>query len=588
MPSNQEEFAIKPSHIFKHPAFLCALVLVICVAGAYPILNMSMDDDWSYVWSARMLANTGHIVYNGWAAPILGWQLYLGALFIKLFGFSFTAVRTSMLFVGVCTVVMIQRLLVRLGISEWNSSIASLTIALSPLFLLLSFSFMSDLPGLFCLTLCLYASVRAMQAQTDRAAIAWLLFAAASNLIFGTARQIAWLGVLVIVPSAAWWMRRRRGLITTGAIVWLFSFIAILACVNWFHHQPYSISEDMNSGLYNREALIASASGIVRGFLGACLLLSPILISFLAKYPLASRQARRRAAITSTIFLLALLFLILRHKPVYWLAPFFQNHVTVAGGLLGAPPPPVPTSLRIALTLVAFTGLIAFTLFLWNASTLKTRVLQTEIQLSPKALFTLLAPFTLGYLFLLATQETVYERYLLPLILVALILLLRLYQQKVADRLPAASLVIIAFLAAYGIATMHDLFAGDRARVVAAESIRAAGVPRTAIHAGLEYDAWTQLEIAGHVNNPRIRIPAGAFHPWTPPPTFTSECRFGFSSQTPAIVAQYLLSSGPTSCFTPSQFPPVRYTTWLPPHDRAIYIQSLMPDSDLLGSKIGH
>jgi hypothetical protein len=59
----------------------------------------------------------------------------------------------------------------------------------------------------------------------------------------------------------------------------------------------------------------------------------------------------------------------------------------------------------------------------------------------------------------------------------------------------------------------------------------------------------------------------------------TSEGRFGFSSHTPAIVAQYGLSSGPTGCFTPSQFPPVLYTTWLPPHDRVTYIQSLKENS---------
>lgn len=39
------------------PAFLCALVLLV------------MNDDWPYVQSARILAETGHIVYNGWGEP---------------------------------------------------------------------------------------------------------------------------------------------------------------------------------------------------------------------------------------------------------------------------------------------------------------------------------------------------------------------------------------------------------------------------------------------------------------------------------------------------------------------------------------
>lgn len=56
---------------------------------------MSLNDDWSYIWSARLLAETGHIQYNGWATAMLGWQLYLGALFIKIFGFSFSIVRIA-------------------------------------------------------------------------------------------------------------------------------------------------------------------------------------------------------------------------------------------------------------------------------------------------------------------------------------------------------------------------------------------------------------------------------------------------------------------------------------------------------------
>ncbi len=49
-----------------------------------------MNDDWSYMWSARVLAKTGCVVYNGWATAMLTWQLYWGALFVRLFGFLFS------------------------------------------------------------------------------------------------------------------------------------------------------------------------------------------------------------------------------------------------------------------------------------------------------------------------------------------------------------------------------------------------------------------------------------------------------------------------------------------------------------------
>ncbi len=117
-----------------------------------------------------MLAQTGHIVYNGWATAMLGWQLWLGALFAKLFGPSFTAIRASTLFVALLTDFLIQRTLVRAGVSSRNATIGTLAVALSPLFLPLALCFLTDFGGLFFIVLCLYACLRAVLAESDRAA----------------------------------------------------------------------------------------------------------------------------------------------------------------------------------------------------------------------------------------------------------------------------------------------------------------------------------------------------------------------------------------------------------------------------------
>ena len=115
-------------------AFLCALVLLICALATFPVAEIGINDDWSYVQSARVLAQTGHIVYNGWATAMLGWQLYLGALFAKLFGPSFTSIRASTLLIALFTAFLKQRTLVRAGINSRNATIGTLTLVLSPLF----------------------------------------------------------------------------------------------------------------------------------------------------------------------------------------------------------------------------------------------------------------------------------------------------------------------------------------------------------------------------------------------------------------------------------------------------------------------
>jgi hypothetical protein len=125
---------------------------------------------------------------------------------------------------------------------------------------------------------------------------------------------------------------------------------------------------------------------------------------------------------------------------------------------------------------------------------------------------------------------------------------------------------------------LHDQIAAHRARLAAANELRAAGVPRNQIRAGVEYDGWTQIEIAGHVNDPRIRIPAGSFHP-LPPSPYPPACAYWFDSWVPEIRTRYELSFDPSPCFPESQFAPLTFTTWLAPHQHTIYILKVQQPS---------
>jgi dolichyl-phosphate-mannose--protein O-mannosyl transferase len=130
--------------------------VLACELISRPYVNMGVADDWPYILSANLLAKTGHIVYNGWAAPILGWQLYVGAAMIKLFGFSFTSVRMGTLLVAMVMAFLLQRILVQANISDRNATLGTLALVLSPLYLMLSVTYMTDIYGLFAILVCLY------------------------------------------------------------------------------------------------------------------------------------------------------------------------------------------------------------------------------------------------------------------------------------------------------------------------------------------------------------------------------------------------------------------------------------------------
>src|SRR5262245_44866943 len=74
---------------------LCGALVCLSIAATGPVLEMALNDDWSYTYIARELATSGRLRYVGWASAMVGFQAWLAALVIKIFGFSFTAVRLT-------------------------------------------------------------------------------------------------------------------------------------------------------------------------------------------------------------------------------------------------------------------------------------------------------------------------------------------------------------------------------------------------------------------------------------------------------------------------------------------------------------
>ena len=271
--------------------------MLVCELLSRPYARMGVCDDWPYILMAQKLAATGQFAYNGWAAPMIGWQLYLGAAFVKMFGMSPTVVRMSTLLVAMVLAFLLQRTLVRANVSERNSTIATLAFVFSPLYLVLSVTFMTDIQGLFALVMCLYGCLRALQARTSSAAIGWLLFAVVTNAVFGTARQIAWLGILVMVPSTVWLLRSQRRVVIAGAAATAAGAVFIFICLQWLKHQPYNVPEHVLVGAFPIGHMTAE---MVRTFLDAPFLLLPIVALFL---PQVRRSRPRVLAVCSLVFL---------------------------------------------------------------------------------------------------------------------------------------------------------------------------------------------------------------------------------------------------------------------------------------------
>jgi hypothetical protein len=581
----------KPAHTARSPnllrnhALICSVALVVCALSARPFVEMGINDDFTYIRSALCLAQTGQIAYFGWGSVMLGWQLYLGALFIKLFGFSFTAVRFSGLLVAAATVYLLHRILVRCGISETNATMGTLTFALSPLFLPLAFSFMTDVPGLLSLLLCLYLCLRALQTATDIAALNWLILAAISNVLSGTVRQTSWLGVIVIVPSTLWLLRKRRVPWVKAALVWLISLLCIYLCIGWFQHQPHVDRISLIGNIEAQTPILYVIRNVYHFLISVPLFLLPVLVAFISPVWVKTRRSLLAVSVAITFLAAAVLagcYLYLHHPGLGWLAPWGSNYVTPQGLIdipdIGVRPTVLGPQVRIIVSFLVYAAVFACAACIASVPGSSRNLASTKNRaLTGRELAILLAPFTIAYLALLLPRGAVglmFDRYLLPLLVVALIIILRLYQERVAARLPAFSVVCLFIFAAYSVAALHDLYSMERARLAAANELLAAGISRTAFYGGIEYDGWTQIDSQGYVIAPDPNLsPEPQAAPLSGPPS--NSCDYGLASSYPSIQPDYALSFDVLSCDGRSRFAPLPYRTWLPPFSGFIYIQAV-------------
>jgi hypothetical protein len=567
-------------------ALFCAIAVLVCALISRPFTTIGICDDGPYILMAQTLATTGHVVYNGWAAAMIVLQLYLGAAFIKLFGFSFTTVRMSTLLVAAITAFVLQRTMVRANISERNATIGTLALVLSPLYLMLSVTFMSDITGLFAIVICLYGCLRALQSTADRSGIAWLCFAVVTNALFGTSRQIAWLGILIMVPSTLWLLKTRRRVLLAGSVVTLAGAVFILACMQWLKRQPYIIPVPLRVSHFP----IAHAIGQLGLLLfDIPFFLLPIMVLFL---PAIRRSSPRAVGILSTLFLGCLFLVIYSHHPRDNFSSLLEPTGGGPGSWIGvhgtveifaqqrAAPLYLNHGAQILLTIISFGSLIGLIVSLLNFQKTQ-RDEGSSSDISWQQLGILFAPFSLAYILLLisaaATTYLLYDRYALGLLVLVLVCLVRYYQERIHPRLPSPSLLLVLLMAIYGIAVTHNTFSLYRARAALAAELRANGIPDTSVDNGWEYNLDVELQNANYINHNLIAVPANAYI--QPPPPPANQCPMFWQDRTPHIHPLYGVSFNPGTCYGVAPFAPVHYSRWPYRTPGTLYVVRYTPTS---------
>ena len=554
---------------------LCVALYLAAIAVANPVLEMGTIDDWSYTHIAREFADTGRIGYNGWASAMLIPQILWSAVFLKLFGFSFLAVRLSTIVLGVFLIPVLYFLGRESGLDPPFALFGTLLCALSPLFLPIAASFMSDVPGFFLFALCFYAGVRCWNATTTKACAGWALLVALTGELSGLDRQPYWIAPLSFLPVIAWIQRGKKGAAPWLGIAWLATVLTTAYFELWLQAKPYSASDHSLDWwkryslrfIANHELFLLLDLGLTAG-----LVLLPLLIGYVK--PGFRAVTRRNAAIVlAGVAAAGAVAVKLPHHAV----PSLGNVLTEYGILgarvaaLGVRPMilrPGPRELLTVLVLLACAGCA---MALWKLRSPGLEQLR-QCPIVPSLILGLVfTAIWLPAVLFRSLGTPAWDRYLISFFPLVAIPLLRFYQTHIGTVVSRLSWAVLTVFAVYGVATTHDAFAAGRARLTAARALEQAGIPRTEISGGFEYDGWTQLETAGFVNDWKIDQPSGpsSFATCTGP----RAARPWFFYEMPVVRARYFVVYSRLPELDDAPAAPVGYTTWLPPGRRQILTQ---------------
>ena len=456
---------------------------VLVVAIVPPVRSFPMDDDWVY---ARSVQDLMHGIFRlpGAQAIALGHTGW-GVVFASIFGFSFSILSVSTLVMSATCVALFYLLLRRLQVNARYALLGTALLGCNPIFVYLSYSFMTDVTFLtYTLGACL-CFVIGVQNHSTR----WFWLGGALVALAYLTRQF---GILLVVAALLYlwmsggWSWRRAVAISvlpvSSAVVYML----------WERTQPTPLA-------------VYYASSVRRA-----------AMQDLAQYALDRAQT---LALVVAIPGLCLAPLLKLPRRVLWILPLFGYMVffqfrsfQVFGSAFPANGSIVDNSgyfsccnvapiwspsvwLIIGVLAAVVLSLYLIWLVEWVRDWLRTRSWRSSI--SDPAFIVYASGLLMGGSVIAVGLYApfFYDRYFLP-VLPALMLpvLRRLSAQDTAGEAHAIRYawrwLVLVPIAVFAVACQHDYLVRAATRWQGAQQLLASGIPADRIYAGFEWQGW--------------------------------------------------------------------------------------------------
>ncbi len=503
--------------IERQPPIVWALLAyVVAILLIAPWGNFPLNDDWCQAHLAKKLAETGRFRVDVPIAPSTVGQSLLAASFIRMFGFSHTLLRVLTMALGGAGLWLLSKLLSYAGVRRELQILALVTLAVSPLYLYLSLTFMTEIYGwgLGLSGAVLWMRVRA---QTGARAVPdWATTLGVAAIVGATfwIRQF----VVVIFPALIGaclleltlerdWTSLRRITPKIGTAVLVFCAVVLA-------YFPFARSI---GGV--RKEMSGPASGMldVQPEVWALHLGTFLIYMALFLYPLLTLfrfrgVARRRAAIAGVCVGLAVLASLLqimenasgalRHGEFWHRGfPFMGNLIHVGGMgpitltdvyVFDEPQPRLPDAFWLGVEVVAIFLTAYWAALLASVGGGLGKGIRREV-------FAFGLLLTSGSVVLVwQTYRTlVFDRYYFPCVLGGALMLATLLEWRLGETRrgtllgKGASLLALAVFTVFG---LHDYFRWNEARWQLFDEAVAGGIDPARIDGGYEVDGWIWKE----------------------------------------------------------------------------------------------
>ena len=512
---------------------VCLLLFALLVALANPLHDFPMGDDWEYANTVLKLITTGQFYRSPVLQPSAFFPALWGALFSWLLGFSFTTLRLSTLPLAAGTLAIFYLILGEFGFAPVRRVLGTLTLMVAPLFVFNALSFMTDVPFLFWVVASMWCSLRAFRLGR----VSWLLAGSACAALAFLTRQLglaltpaAALLVLVYRPRADWPRWLAASVVLPAAAAALFFAYETVS-----GHSTWADAAVTGAGtlqfIFSPDLPLAVASRVVMMLVSVNMYLLPLWLAF-------GRQGRRaRAAFGRLNGWLragaALLAVFAAGSVTYFGArgqwwPYSQGSLTNAGlwpslAFYAYPndvrPPFLPLPVWAAFTYLGAALAVVYVLSVIAALAGRVRDFPTPLHFGgrvtalvskeggSKAVATpgradewlrwaravsparaVIYLSSLALLSLVLVYPVFFERYFLPFMPAAIILLLDVTGGLRPSLVLAGVALVLAGIFSVGL--MRDYFDWHAARWEGSQALVAVGLPLEKLDAGYDWSGW--------------------------------------------------------------------------------------------------